>query len=83
MREPQSGGHGRIGQPDPKNQTDMVVTVGGQLALVWKKRISFVRMRWMMSVCVVEVSTNQPVWNSAAGAASKQLKTHSTTKKVV
>jgi hypothetical protein len=41
--------------------TDKVVTVSAQLARLCKKGILFVRMMWMMSVCVINDSTNQPV----------------------
>ena len=37
------------------------VTISGQLARLCRKGILFVRMTWMMSVCVINDSTNQPV----------------------
>ena len=40
---------------------DNVVTVSGQLARLCMNGILFVRMTWMMSVCVISDSTNQPV----------------------
>ena len=44
----------------------MVVIVSCQLARDWMNGIWLVRMTWMMSVCVISDSTNQPVLNSAA-----------------
>jgi hypothetical protein len=40
---------------------DNVVTVSGQLARLCRKGILLVRMTWMMSVCVINDSANQPV----------------------
>jgi len=37
------------------------VAVSAQLARLCRKGILFVRMTWMMSVCVIKDSTNQPV----------------------
>ena len=54
---------------------DPVVTISGQLARLWRNGIRFVRMTWMISVCVSSDSTNQPVWNSDASAGSQQPKT--------
>jgi hypothetical protein len=37
------------------------VNVSARLAWLWIKGILLVRMTWMMSVCVINDSTNQPV----------------------
>ncbi len=52
-----------------------VVTISGQLARLCKKGMRFVRMMWMIKVCVSSDSTNQPVWNSDARAGSQHPKT--------
>ena len=51
----------QYGNHIPKAMMDSVVTVSGQLARLCMKGILFVRMTWMMSVCVISDSTNQPV----------------------
>ena len=53
------------------------------LARLWRNGILFVRMTWMMSVCVRSDSTNQPVWKSAARRGSQQPNTYSIMKYVV
>jgi len=40
--------------------------VSCQLARDWMKGTRLVRITWMMSVCVIRDSTNQPVWNNCA-----------------
>ena len=40
-----------------------LVTISGQDGQLWRNGILFVRMTWMISVCVSRLSTNQPVWN--------------------
>ena len=52
--------------------TTTVVAISGQLARLWRNGIRFVRMTWMISVCVSSDSTNQPVWNSERAAAGSQ-----------
>ncbi len=37
---------------------------------LWRNGILFVRMTWMMSVCVRRLSTNQPVWKRLALCAA-------------
>ena len=45
----------------------MVVIVSCQLARDWMNGIRLVRMTWMMSVCVMMDSTNQPVLKQRGG----------------
>ena len=66
--KPNAGPSGENGSQTPKAMTTTVVTISGQLARLCKKGIRFVRMTWMMSVCVSSDSTNQPVWNRADAA---------------
>ena len=59
-----AGPKGVKGNTIPTPMMTTVVTVNGQLARLWKNGIRLVRMMWMISVCVISDSTNQPVWNS-------------------
>ena len=54
------------------------VATSGQLALLWMNGILFVRMTWMIRVCVINDSTNQPVWNNFS--LPQQWNTYSITK---
>ena len=58
---PREEAKGEYGNHIPNTMMDNVVTVSGLLARLCKKGILFVRMTWMMSVCVISDSTNQPV----------------------
>jgi len=60
-----------------------VVAASGQLGRLCRNGILFVRMMWMMSVCVISDSTNHPVWNSAAWAGVLAPKTKYITAYVV
>ena len=58
MRDDATGENGRYA---PMAMTVAEVRMSGQLARLWMKGILFVRMTWMMRVCVSNDSTNQPV----------------------
>src|ERR1700730_19102144 len=59
--KPSAEAKGEYGSHIPKAMIDNVVTVSAQLARLCRKGILFVRITWMMSVCVINDSTNQPV----------------------
>ena len=52
---------GENGSQMPIPITTALVTINGQLARLCKKGILFVRITWMISVCVSSDSMNQPV----------------------
>ena len=56
---------GENGSQVPTAMTQIVVTMTGQLAQLCRNGIRFVRMMWIIRVCVSSDSTNQPVWNRA------------------
>ena len=60
-----------------------VVAISAPLARLCMKGILLVRMTWIMRVCVINDSTNQPVWNNDACDGSQQSNIHSMTKNVV
>src|SRR5579863_10269815 len=80
---PSEDASGEYGSDIPKAMMDNVVAVSGQLARLCRNGILFVRITWMINVCVISDSTNQPVWNTFARAGSQQWKTQSMTKNVV
>jgi hypothetical protein len=59
--KPNAGAKGEYGSHTPRAMIDSVVAISAQLARLCKNGILFVRMTWMMSVCVIKDSTNQPV----------------------
>ena len=59
--KPSAEAKGEYGSHIPRAMMDTVVAVSAQLARLCRKGILFVRMTWMMSVCVIKDSTNQPV----------------------
>jgi len=61
VREAQRRGQRENGSHTPKAMIDSVVPVSAQLARLCRNGILFVRITWMMSVCVIKDSTNQPV----------------------
>jgi hypothetical protein len=54
---PNAEARGEYGSHIPKAIIDNVVAVSGQLARLCRNGILFVRMTWMMSVCVIKDST--------------------------
>ena len=62
--KPRALANGENGSQAPTAMMTAVVSVSGQLARLCRNGILFVRMTWMISVCVSSDSTNQPVWNS-------------------
>lgn len=56
---------GEDGNQMPISMIATVVAMSGQLARLWMKGILFVRITWIIRVCVSNDSTNQPVWNNA------------------
>ena len=59
--KPSAEATGEYGSNIPKAIIDKVVAVSAQLARLCIKGILLVRMTWMISVCVINDSTNQPV----------------------
>jgi hypothetical protein len=59
--KPSGDANGEYGSQIPNAMTANVVNVSARLAWLWIKGILLVRMTWMMSVCVINDSTNQPV----------------------
>src|SRR5579883_3487803 len=66
--KPRAGANGEYGSHTPTAMMASVVRVSGRLARLCKNGTRFVRMTWMMSVCVRSDSTNHPVWKSDARA---------------
>ena len=68
--------HTPIGENGNHIPTSMIaaeVMTSGQLARLWMKGILFVRITWIIRVCVSNDSTNQPVWNNAAAYVESGL----------
>src|ERR1700719_418653 len=65
---PSAGPSGDDGSQMANAMIAVVVTTSGKLARLWRNGILLVRITWMISVCVMIDSTNQPVWNSDACA---------------
>ncbi len=59
--KPKAEAKGEYGSHIPRVMTDSVVTMSDQLARLCKNGILLVRMTWMINVCVINDSTNQPV----------------------
>jgi hypothetical protein len=57
----QRRGHQGIRQSNTNAIIDSVLAVSVQLARLCRKGILWVRMMWMMSVCIISDSTNQTV----------------------
>ena len=80
---PRAAANGETGSHNPVAMTVTVVAIRGQLAQLCRNGIWFVRMMWMISVCVSSDSTNQPVWNSARCAGVPAVEDVEHQKKVV
>ncbi len=52
---------GEKGRYKPRPMIVAVIISIGKEARLWKKGILEVRMTWTISVCVIRLSTNQPV----------------------
>ena len=63
VTKPRLCAKGDVGSQIPIVQMASVVRIKGQLARLWMNGILFVRMMWMISVCVTIDSTNHAVWN--------------------
>ncbi len=59
----------------PTDMITAVIAISGPEARLWRNGSLRVRMTWMIKVCVSRLSTNQPVWNSAAFSMGQALNT--------
>ena len=56
----------------PIDMITAVIAISGHDARLCRNGILRVRITWTISVCVSRLSTNQPVWNSAAFSTAQR-----------